>query len=264
MRSTPPVIKAEIFRKYLEGYSIPEISDLCNVSVGNAHSTITEESDKDNDFFQIREITKIFRKNNLKISDVIYAIRLHNKVRKLGLDTSFFENFLDTTDTESFKLNIEHPKFLEEIKSVLHFEKISKIKLHGLPIYIIKTNQEYKDLKNTNNKLLEENNELLLINKKLKEENAKLYFQNNIEKYQVEEFLQERQSFLSYQKNIDIHKRFPKWIMNEVLFEEASKKLRTKIDPEVLYKKMRWIYNLPHEYTSIIKKIMAIDPYRSK
>lgn len=52
MRAIPPVIKAEIFRKYLvEGLSTTEISKLYNVSVGSVSSIITEESNKDNDFF---------------------------------------------------------------------------------------------------------------------------------------------------------------------------------------------------------------------
>ena len=93
MRSIPPAIKEEIFRKYLEGDSIPEISKSCGVSVGTISAITTEESSKDNDFFQIREITKTFKKYNLKISDVISGIRLYNKIKNLGLDIVFFENF---------------------------------------------------------------------------------------------------------------------------------------------------------------------------
>ena len=34
MRPIPPSVKSEILRKYLEGYSIPAIRKLFNVSVG--------------------------------------------------------------------------------------------------------------------------------------------------------------------------------------------------------------------------------------
>jgi DNA-directed RNA polymerase specialized sigma24 family protein len=44
MRPIPLSIKIEIFRKYLEGFSMPEISKLYNVSVGSIHSITTEES----------------------------------------------------------------------------------------------------------------------------------------------------------------------------------------------------------------------------
>ena len=67
MRAIPLTTKEEIFRKYLEGDPIPEIANVCGVSVGIVSSITKEESHKDNNYFPIRETTKIFRKNNLKI-----------------------------------------------------------------------------------------------------------------------------------------------------------------------------------------------------
>ncbi len=46
MRPIPTSIKSEIFRKYLEGYSTPEISKLFNVSVGTISSIANEVSNK--------------------------------------------------------------------------------------------------------------------------------------------------------------------------------------------------------------------------
>ena len=122
MKSIPDAIKAEIFQKYLEGYSTTEFSELYDVSIGSISSITTEESNKDNDYFQIREITKIFKKNNLNISDVISGIRLYNKIKKVGLDITFFENFIDSTNTESFRLKKDHSKYLEDIKRTVQFE----------------------------------------------------------------------------------------------------------------------------------------------
>ncbi len=47
--------------------------------------------------------------------------------------------------------------------------------------------------------------------------------------------------------------------MNPYLFEQASKKIGTKIESKILYNKLRRVYLFPNKYTSIIKKIMAID-----
>lgn len=47
MRPIPDKIKAEIFKKYLEGDSIPQISKSCGVSDGTVHAITTEESRKD-------------------------------------------------------------------------------------------------------------------------------------------------------------------------------------------------------------------------
>ncbi|MDF2738260.1 MAG: Paired box domain, partial [Nitrososphaeraceae archaeon] len=115
MRPIPSSVQSEIFRKYLEGYSIPAISKLFNVSVGAVSTIANEVSKKDAYFIVIREVTKMFKNNNLEISDVISAIRLKNKVKESGLTISFFENFLEATNTESFRLNKDHSEFLENI-----------------------------------------------------------------------------------------------------------------------------------------------------
>ena len=128
MRPTPLTTKEEIFRKYLEGYSTTEIVKLYGVSVGMVSSITNEESRKDNNYLAIREVSKIFRKNNLKISDVISGIRLYNKVKEIGLDIPFFENFIEATNTESFRLKKDHNKFLEEIKRIVQFEELYGIK----------------------------------------------------------------------------------------------------------------------------------------
>ena len=81
MRPIPPAIKEEVIKKYLEGNSIPQIGKFAGVSVGSAHTITTEESKKDNSILYIREIAKMFNKNNLEISDVISGARLHNKIK---------------------------------------------------------------------------------------------------------------------------------------------------------------------------------------
>lgn len=48
MRRIPLSIKIEIFQKYLEGFSMPEIKKLCNnVSVGSIHPITKEEVKKE-------------------------------------------------------------------------------------------------------------------------------------------------------------------------------------------------------------------------
>jgi hypothetical protein len=128
MRPIPLSTKSEIFRKYLEGYSIPEISKLFNVSGGTVWSIAKEETTKDGYYFVIREVTKVFRKNNLEISDVILGIRLYNKIKELGLTIPFFEDFLEFTNTESFRIGMDHEKFLEIVKEYYILKKFLKEK----------------------------------------------------------------------------------------------------------------------------------------
>jgi|ERR671911_687462 hypothetical protein len=245
MRPIPSSVQSEIFRKYLEGDSIPAISTLFNVSVGAVSAIVNEFSKNDPYFMVIREVTKMFKNNNLEISDVISAIRLKNKVKELGLTISFFENFLEATNTESFRLNKDHSEFLENIKRIVRFEELYGIKIEKIPGYMI---DKIKHLKNVKEK-----------NKKIIEKNTRLYLQHKIEKSEIEEYVKEKSLFLQYKRDKKRYRKYPEWIVNPYLFEEASKKIGTKIEPQSLYDKLNLIYLFPNKYTSIIKKVMSID-----
>jgi hypothetical protein len=175
---------------------------------------------------------------------VVYGVRLYNKIKKVGLTCSFFENFLESTNTESFRLNKDLSEFLEDIKRIVHYEKVCRIKIGKIPEHM------HDAIKHLNNSRRE--------NKELIEENKRLYVQHLIEKSEVEEYLEQKPSFLRYKRD----KRYPKyneWIVYPTLFEEASNKIGTTIEPHTLYNKLKRVYLLPNKYTSIIKKIMDID-----
>ena len=61
MRAIPPSVKTEIVRKYLEGYSKPEISKMFTVSVAKVSSIVKEESTKDGYFLVIREVARMLQ-----------------------------------------------------------------------------------------------------------------------------------------------------------------------------------------------------------
>lgn len=70
-------------------------------------------------FFHTCERLQKNLSNNLGFSDVISGVRLDNKINKLDLTCLFFENFLESTDKESFRLVIEHDNFLTKINKIL-------------------------------------------------------------------------------------------------------------------------------------------------
>lgn len=239
MRPIPDIIKAEIFKKYLEGDSIPLISESCGVSDGAVHAITSEESQKDESIRYIREITKMFKKNNLKISDVIAGVRLHNKVKKVGLSCLFFENFLESTNTESFRIKMEHDQFLDNIKRILQLEEQYQIKTEEIPAFINEKMEEYKNLKNDYNKL--------------KENIDELYSQYDVTKSEIEDYKKEENLFLQYKRD---YPKYIDWMVPESLFEEAYIRIGKKFKPEILFKKLKEIYTKPNENTDIIKKIL--------
>jgi hypothetical protein len=245
MRPIPDSIKSEIIKKFLEGYSITEIHKELDVSVG-AISPITKEECRKNEYYvYIHEIAKKFRSKNLSISDVISGVRLYNKIKKLGLTCSFFENFLESTNTESFRLNKDHSEFLEDIKRIVHFEEVCGTKIGKIPGHM--------------NDTIKHRNNLRRKNKELTEENKRLYLQHNLEKSEIEDYIEEKQLFLQYKRDKNRYPKYSEWITLPYVFEQASKKIGTNIEPKVLHNKLRRVYLFPNKYISIIKKIMAID-----
>jgi hypothetical protein len=244
MRPIPDSIKSEIIKKYLEGFSTTEISKQLDVSVG-AVSAITNEESRNNEYyFYIHEIAKKFRSKNLEISDVISGVRLYNKIKKVGLTCSFFENFLDATNAESFRQNKDHSEFLENIKRIVRIEEVYGIKIEKMPRYIIDKIKHIKNLKEENKKIIEKN--------------TSLNSQYHIKKSEIEEYVEEKPLFLQYKRDKDRYPKYPEGRASQDLFEEASKKIGKKIEPQTLYKKLSWVCLFPNRYTSIIKKIMSI------
>lgn len=245
MRPIPDSIKSEIIKKFLEGCSIPEIHKELDVSVG-AISALTNEECRKNEYYRyIHEIAKKFRSKNLEISAVISGARLYNKIKKVGLTCSFFENFLEATNTKSFRLNKDHPEFLEDIKRIVHFEEVCGIKIGKIPIHM--------------NDVIKRRDNLIKENKELIEENKRVYLQHNLEKSEIEDYVKERPAFLQYKRDKHRYPKYPEWITTPYVLEQASKKIGTKIESKILYNKLRRVYLFPNKYTSIIKKIMAID-----
>jgi hypothetical protein len=95
-------------------------------------------------------------------------------------------------------------------------------------------------------------------NKKIIEKNTGLNSQYHIKKSEIEEYVEEKPLFLQYKRDKDRYPKYPEGRASQDLFEEASKKIGKKIEPQTLYKKLSWVCLFPNRYTSIIKKIMSI------
>jgi hypothetical protein len=244
MRPTPSSIKSQIYRKYLEGYSISEISKLFKTSVGNISSIAKEVSSKDEYYIVIREVTKMLRSNNLELSDVISGIRLKNQIQGAGLTITFFENFLESTNTESFTLGIDHEKFLELVKRIFHFEKTFKIKLEGIPDI---QNNALKELTRFTEKI-----------SRIRQQYSQLYAKYSVKKAEVEDYLKEKPFLISQSKfvNAVLPTHLDWMVFSDESLEKASRKIGIKIDRKTFYKKLNSIYKEPDKHTDIVKQIM--------
>jgi hypothetical protein len=142
MGAVPKSIKSEIITKYLEGLSNLEIQRLLNVSIGTISAVTARAARKDNSVSYMRDIARKVYKKNLLLDDVISGERPYNKIKEVGLTSSFFESFLDSTNKESYRLEIELDKFLTKIIGMLQFERQYEINLQYIPDYIKKGKEE--------------------------------------------------------------------------------------------------------------------------
>ena len=243
MRRIPLAIKIEIFRRYLEGFSIPEISKSSNVSVGSVYSIIEEEAEKDDAFNYIREIAKKLRKDNLNIDDLIPAIHLNSKIKTLGLDFDLFDNFVDSADTEIFRIKMDLNEFFKKVKEILNFEKLNNIKIHEIKPYM------EKEIKRLN----EVSQEKEMIDYEIGK------FSNNIglTRDRIQEYFRTKPLLKEYEKNRENFSRSLGWYFYPDLFEKASNEIGIDIDSDSLFEKLRDIYLNPHQNTEIIRKILG-------
>jgi len=243
MRPVPPSIKSQIIRKFLEGYSIPEISKQTRVSVGTISTLTTEESKNDEYFLYMREIAKKFKGKGLKFSEVISGIRLYHKITNLGLTCLFFEDFLESTNTESFRLGMDLYEFLEKIKRIRKVERQYNLKLEDIPAYIKNEKAELENLKQDKRDMIES-----VMN---------LYGRFYVTKTDIEEYLTEREQYLKYKSIMENVPSYLDWIINsDERYKKASKKSGLKIDQKILYNKLNSIYKEPDKHLDIVKQIM--------
>jgi len=243
MRAIPPGIKSDIITKYLEGYSIPEINKMLGVSIGTIWTITSEESRKDEIFSYMREIAKKFKSNNLDFSEVVSGVRLYNKINKLGLTCTFFENFLESTDKESFRLVIKHDNFLTEINKILRYERKYQLNIEDIPTSIKKASEELDAIK-----------------KEISQINKSLYSHYDVKEAEIQEYLREKPNLMT---SVNLAKisltTYNDWaVISNHLFKRASRKSGIKIDPKVLYKKLNSIYKNPDKHVEIINEIMDL------
>jgi hypothetical protein len=191
----------------------------------------------------MREIARKFRTKNLIFSDVVSGIRLYNKIKEVGLTCSFFESFLESTDVESYRLEIEQYKFLTIITRILQFEKQYQINLLDIPGFI-KQGREQIDK----------------MNDEISRNYQSLYSRYSVKEAEINEYLREKPKLQrsAYFAKIALPTHADWLIVSDHLFKRASRKSGIKIDPTILYKKLNYIYKNPHKHIDIVKQILEL------
>ena len=157
----------------------------------------------------------------------------------MGLTCPFFENFLESTDKESFRLDIEHNNFLTKINKIVQFERKYQLNIEDIPAYIQKAREE-----------------LEATNKNISRINESFYSHYGVKEAEIREYLREKPRLIQSADLGELSlKTYNDWfLISDDLFKTASLKSGMKIDPKMLYKKLNSIYKNPDKHIKIIKK----------
>ncbi len=236
MNRIPPQIRLEIFELFLQSFSLHDIACMIKVSVGTVKNVIDEFIETELDYKEIRKIFENIRKNGFEPNKIILALRLINNITKTELTLETLLAFIDSAETERFRLNIDINYFISRISSLLFFEIEQGIRIEDYKNYIDEKKEEIEMLEIKYNDLLKKKS---IIESDLSEYNK--------DRKEIKEFI-----------NLKNKKKLPKefeWISHEYNYTEASEILKQNIDPGFLYSCLNRIYLEPEKYTDIIKII---------
>lgn len=193
----------------------------------------------------ILEISKKLRKDRIDFYDLIPAIHLNSKIKTLGLNYDLFEDFLDSADTESFRINMNFDEFLKRVKEILNFEKYNNIKIHEILPYIEKEKAQLDKVTQEKEKIDYEVDN----------------FSNNIglTRDKIQEYFRKKPLLEEYEKKREaISKASSDWYIYEDLFKKASNEIGININPLNLYEKLLEIYRYPDQNIELIKMILKL------
>lgn len=236
MKRIPPQIRLEIFELFLQSFSFHDISCMVKVSVGTVKNVIDEFIETNLDYIEIRKIFETIRKNGFEPKKLILALHLINKINKTELRLETLLAFLDSSETERFRLDMDINDFISRISSLLFFEREQGIRIEDYKNYIDEKKEEIKMLENKTNDLFK---------------------RNGITERDLEEYVENKKEILEFLK-LKNKNKLPlefEWIANEYHYLEASKILDYSIDLANLYKCLNNIYHNPERHIELIKLI---------
>jgi hypothetical protein len=163
----------------------------------------------------------------------------------LGLNHDLFDDFLESADTESFRINMNLDEFLKKVKEILNFERSNNIKFHEILPYIEKEKSQLDKLTQEKERI-----EVEIIN-----------HSNDLEftRSEIQEYFQQKHLLEEYKKNREaISKTSSDWYIYEEIYEKASNEIGITIDPLILYDKLLEIYRYPDQNIELIRMILDL------
>lgn len=157
----PNSLKQTILKEWLQGYTRDEIAFRNNVSAGLVSNLLQELRNEVPDLDLMRELAVQMKKANTTLNDVAPALRLKNRLERLGVSMVMAEDLIEQIHVNCFKKNVEVPDFLTIMFNLLEFAKNKKIDLWRFEDYVCERVEYYNKLVTQERNQRKKNSELI-------------------------------------------------------------------------------------------------------
>ena len=134
--TVPETTKKNVIREWLEGIPRDEIASNNGISVGMVSAIITEARSQKEDIDLLRELALNLRKAGLDLNSFTFAVRLQNKLNRLGIREDMAESAIEILHIHCFTKNLEIPKFLSRLDYLMVLVSRVAVPIEQLDKYI--------------------------------------------------------------------------------------------------------------------------------
>lgn len=146
----PTIIKRNVLRGWLLGYSRDSIAKNNNIGTGTVTSIIKEAKIEIADIDLLREVAALLKKGNVNISYFASSIRLKNILDELKITEDEAISLLEEIKIHCFKTNVSEKEFISKIDEVSIIAKNFKVSIFDIPHVL---SQKRKDIDSLNGEL---------------------------------------------------------------------------------------------------------------
>ena len=119
----PESIKRSVISAWLDGISREEIAVNNGISSGLISNILAEARGVIKDLDLMREMALILKKLGYSLDIFAFVIRLHHKLKRLGVNEELAESVLEKLHVHCFTKNIEVSEFLSKLDYLIGLTK---------------------------------------------------------------------------------------------------------------------------------------------
>ncbi len=161
----PDSIKNNVIQLWLDGILRDEIGANNGISAGMISTIINEARSQIRDIDLMREVALNLKKTGLDLNTFASAVRLQNKLNRLGISEELAESTIEKLHVHCFTKNLEISEFLSRLDYLINLSNRLGVPIEELDKYIFEKVERLKRFDADILKMAKERNDLASIYK---------------------------------------------------------------------------------------------------